>query len=403
VTSAEGEVIHIAYDDGDQELTTIHFAERATDLGAAPTNSRPAPVWQGQGPGHALSVGDRVRGNWRGRGRLYPGRVTSAEGEVIHIAYDDGDQELTTIHFAEREAPTTSNDDWGYVPYSAVRDTDLHLHVRFLELADVMQTPTVQRNAPTGRRDVPVQHIVADVPPESYGPGDLIIAPLPRDQMKPWMWDATVVEVLHHGACLKIRFADGPETFMIDACDCRSRQPYAAPPEPETRVVAAIARYQHNGRRGFLRYARGVIEQPSGGAREPATAPPLREQAPPKLPPPIPEALVAAVDPARVPNWALCPITQEVMRQPCLAADGHTYEEAAISRWIWDNAGGGAGPLSPMTGERLEHPRLAPNLGLRTAIREQLEAEAGEDKPSERYPEVDHTVVHVSTHTPAGE
>ena len=42
-------------------------------------------------------VGDRVEGDWLGKGYYYKGRVTSRRGEKVHILYDDGDQEDTTI------------------------------------------------------------------------------------------------------------------------------------------------------------------------------------------------------------------------------------------------------------------------------------------------------------------
>jgi len=43
----------------------------------------------------------------------------------------------------------------------------------------------------------------------------------------------------------------------------------------------------------------------------------------------------------------LCPISCELMRDPVIAADGHTYERAAITRWIeswYANARGLAQP-----------------------------------------------------------
>ena len=51
------------------------------------------------------------------------------------------------------------------------------------------------------------------------------------------------------------------------------------------------------------------------------------------------------------------------MRDPVQAADGFTYERASIEAWL---RRGGA--TSPMTGAPLDHPRLAPNLVVRSAI-----------------------------------
>lgn len=61
----------------------------------------------------------------------------------------------------------------------------------------------------------------------------------------------------------------------------------------------------------------------------------------------------------------LCPITQEIMTDPVVAADGHSYERAAIAQWI---ATRGARALSPMTGERLVHLELQDNFVLRSVI-----------------------------------
>ena len=33
----------------------------------------------------------------------------------------------------------------------------------------------------------------------------------------------------------------------------------------------------------------------------------------------------------------LCPITQEIMTEPVVAADGHTYEKKAIEAWLYKN------------------------------------------------------------------
>jgi hypothetical protein len=35
-----------------------------------------------------------------------------------------------------------------------------------------------------------------------------------------------------------------------------------------------------------------------------------------------------------IPEVFVCPITMEVMRDPVIAADGHTYEREAIENWL---------------------------------------------------------------------
>ncbi|XP_048593655.1 U-box domain-containing protein 56 isoform X2 [Brassica napus] len=68
------------------------------------------------------------------------------------------------------------------------------------------------------------------------------------------------------------------------------------------------------------------------------------------------------------PPYFLCPITQEVMREPSVAADGHTYEAEALREWL-DNGH----DTSPMTNLKLAHRNLVPNHPLRSAIQEWLQ------------------------------
>jgi hypothetical protein len=52
-----------------------------------------------------LRVGDRVFGNWQKGGVYFPGKITKREGDKIHIQYDDGDQEDTTVAVARVMRP----------------------------------------------------------------------------------------------------------------------------------------------------------------------------------------------------------------------------------------------------------------------------------------------------------
>jgi hypothetical protein len=45
----------------------------------------------------AVRVGTRVYGRWEGGSTYYPGKVSEAVGQAIHIHYDDGDQEWTAV------------------------------------------------------------------------------------------------------------------------------------------------------------------------------------------------------------------------------------------------------------------------------------------------------------------
>jgi DNA repair protein Crb2 Tudor domain len=44
-----------------------------------------------------LGTGARVFGRWQAGQSYYPGQVTQTTGNAIHIAYDDGDEEWTTV------------------------------------------------------------------------------------------------------------------------------------------------------------------------------------------------------------------------------------------------------------------------------------------------------------------
>ncbi|KAK3131705.1 hypothetical protein QOZ80_6AG0510180 [Eleusine coracana subsp. coracana] len=68
------------------------------------------------------------------------------------------------------------------------------------------------------------------------------------------------------------------------------------------------------------------------------------------------------------PSYFVCPISQDVMNDPHVAADGFTYEVEAIRGWLDSGH-----DTSPMTNLRLEHDELIPNRALRSAIQEWLQ------------------------------
>ncbi|KAI8030901.1 U-box domain-containing protein 33 [Camellia lanceoleosa] len=72
--------------------------------------------------------------------------------------------------------------------------------------------------------------------------------------------------------------------------------------------------------------------------------------------------------PRRIPSHFVCPIFQEVMKDPHIAADGFTYEADAIKGWL--NSGHNT---SPMTNLKLDHCDLLPNYALYYAIQEWLQ------------------------------
>nr|XP_011461217.1 PREDICTED: U-box domain-containing protein 33-like [Fragaria vesca subsp. vesca] len=68
-----------------------------------------------------------------------------------------------------------------------------------------------------------------------------------------------------------------------------------------------------------------------------------------------------------VPSFFLCPIRQEIMHDPQVAADGFTYEGEALLKWLQNG-----GETSPMTNLKLSHLHLTPNHALRLAIQDWL-------------------------------
>jgi hypothetical protein len=55
---------------------------------------------------------------------------------------------------------------------------------------------------------------------------------------------------------------------------------------------------------------------------------------------------------------------QEVMEDPYVAADGHTYEHRAIKTWLKKHK------VSPVTNQRLPHLSIIPNHSLHAAIQQ---------------------------------
>lgn len=64
-----------------------------------------------------------------------------------------------------------------------------------------------------------------------------------------------------------------------------------------------------------------------------------------------------------------CPITGELLKDPVVATDGHTYERAAIERWLADHQ------TSPLTNAPLACKQLVPNLRLRAIAEEAKKAD----------------------------
>mmetsp|Transcript_34609 Transcript_34609/g.69916 ORF Transcript_34609/g.69916 Transcript_34609/m.69916 type:complete len:547 (+) Transcript_34609:105-1745(+) len=63
-----------------------------------------------------------------------------------------------------------------------------------------------------------------------------------------------------------------------------------------------------------------------------------------------------------LPGMPCCPITGQPMRDPVVAADGHSYERKAIIRWFRES------DKSPITGVALAHKHVVPNYMLLSAL-----------------------------------
>jgi len=71
---------HVEFDDGDEAWVT---AKQIFPL--------------------VIRVGSQVFGRWQGGPAYFPGRVDQQDGDRIHIQYDDGDHEWTTISMVRVE------------------------------------------------------------------------------------------------------------------------------------------------------------------------------------------------------------------------------------------------------------------------------------------------------------
>ncbi|XP_044951830.1 U-box domain-containing protein 33-like isoform X2 [Hordeum vulgare subsp. vulgare] len=76
-------------------------------------------------------------------------------------------------------------------------------------------------------------------------------------------------------------------------------------------------------------------------------------------------SFAASSDDTHTPSSFVCAISQEVMCDPQIAADGFTYEAEAIRRWLDSGH-----DTSPMTNLKLKHCNLTPNRALHSAILE---------------------------------
>jgi hypothetical protein len=122
---------------------------------------------------------------------------------------------------------------------------------------------------------------------------------------------------------------------------------------------------------------------PTGGVVVPTVVSPPRATtglamfdpgAPPEAGPPEPAVTEGvtlveydAADEEGAPSEYFCPITMELMRDPVIASDGHSYERSALQEWLRTHK------HSPKTGAPLADGRVVPNHMLRGLISSHVE------------------------------
>ncbi|KAK9823095.1 hypothetical protein WJX72_000232 [[Myrmecia] bisecta] len=131
----------------------------------------------------------------------------------------------------------------------------------------------------------------------------------------------------------------------------------AAPPAPvpQSRPSAETYAQQFPAAFGFVASSSSSME----AAQKPIAS----------LPRPQPSTQALSLEPSEavreeidLPDMLVCPITQEVFKDPVVAADGFTYERAAITDWLRKSL------TSPMTNEALPHDKVVPNFSIRQTI-----------------------------------
>ena len=85
------------------------------------------------------------------------------------------------------------------------------------------------------------------------------------------------------------------------------------------------------------------------------------------------EGTAGATPPKNPPNELLCPITRELMVDPVMTEDGHTYERSAIERYFASSSNRNP-KRSPATGMVLASSKLIPNIAIRSQCRDYMKS-----------------------------
>ena len=123
----------------------------------------------------------------------------------------------------------------------------------------------------------------------------------------------------------------------------------------EQAKATAVVAERERRRRQEVMAAQAVAEAEAEQLRRLVAPPPPPPPPPPPLPPPPPPPPQKPPSSESVEEELCCPITCVLMLDPVIAADGQTYERAAIEHWLQSHG------TSPLSGQRLEHMRLTAN------------------------------------------
>ncbi|GFR43439.1 hypothetical protein Agub_g4521, partial [Astrephomene gubernaculifera] len=157
-------------------------------------------------------------------------------------------------------------------------------------------------------------------------------------------FDAALLVLSHHASLSSEQQA----AEWRPARTCRSSDPRAIPDRRGSLAAALAAARRHTDLAALLATERPLsacLAAAAAGGGGVVVGPDGREVRPPAM--------------------FVCPITQDVMREPVVASDGFSYERAAIARWM------DAGRLaSPMTNLPFTSRLLFPNNVIMSAIKE---------------------------------
>ena len=166
---------------------------------------------------------------------------------------------------------------------------------------------------------------------------------------------------------LKQRMEEQEMAGMVDAGHVDSTAPYVVPENAQRTELEEKARLRNAAKKKRLKENQAARRAAEAQAEhEDENLPPLT---PLDTKPPSGLVVPPAAPAASLEDDLTCPITLDLMVDPVVAADGTTYERAAIEGWINKaRCGSEKAVLSPTTGVELPHYMLIPNRSVQRLI-----------------------------------